>query len=56
MPRPSRRQQILDAALECFADLGFESTRVADIAVRAGVTPPAFYSHFASVQALAEEI
>ncbi|HEX8520351.1 MAG TPA: TetR family transcriptional regulator [Pseudonocardia sp.] len=40
---PGRLQQ---AALELFAERGFEQTTVEDIAVRAGVTKRTFFRHF----------
>ncbi|MDQ7911284.1 TetR family transcriptional regulator [Phytohabitans sp. ZYX-F-186] len=41
---PDRLQQ---AAMELFAERGFEATTVADIAARAGVTERTFFRHFA---------
>ena len=42
----SSRQALLDAALAEFSARGYESTTVADIAARAGVTTGALYAHF----------
>jgi len=45
--RPSRRQEIIDAAVKVFARTGFAETSVQDIAEEAGVVPTAVYYHFA---------
>src|SRR3990172_9580037 len=42
------RQSIIAAAARLFARKGYKRTRVADIIKEVGVTPPVFYSHFAS--------
>lgn len=41
-----RKQQILDAALELFADRGYAATRIADICRTAGVAKGLFYWYF----------
>jgi AcrR family transcriptional regulator len=46
----------LQAALECFAELGYDATRVRQVARRAGVSDAALYRHYPSMQALAEEL
>lgn len=46
------RSRILDAALDCFSERGYDATSVVDICQRAGVSKGAFYYHFASKQAL----
>jgi AcrR family transcriptional regulator len=52
-PRPgSRRDQILDAAMQCFASSGFRGTTTREIASRVGITEAALYRHFASKEAL----
>lgn len=56
LPRPSRKDAILQAALECFADLGYDATRVRHVAERAGVSEAALYRHYPSMQALAQEL
>jgi AcrR family transcriptional regulator len=53
VPRPgSRRDQILDAAMQCFASSGFRGTTTREIAGRVGITEAALYRHFASKEAL----
>jgi AcrR family transcriptional regulator len=56
LPRPSQKDKILQAALECFAELGYDATRVRHVADRAGVSDAAMYRHFPSMQALAQEL
>jgi AcrR family transcriptional regulator len=53
MPRASREPEILDAALACFAELGYDGTRVRHIAQRAGVSEAALYRHHPSKEAVA---
>jgi AcrR family transcriptional regulator len=54
--RPSRRQNLIDAAVELFALQPWEFVTVTDIVERAGMTPAAFYYHFSSREQLLEEI
>jgi len=42
--------------VECFAELGYDATRVRHIAERAGVSEAALYRHYPSMQALAQEL
>ena len=56
MPRPSQKDKILRAALETFAELGYDATRVRHVAARAGVSDAALYRHYPSMQALAQEL
>jgi AcrR family transcriptional regulator len=42
------RQRLLDAATEVFLEKGYEGTRVAEIARRAGLTTGAIYGNFGS--------
>lgn len=44
----SAKERILEAALELFADKGYDATGVQEIVVRAGVTKGALYHHFAA--------
>lgn len=55
-PRPSSRAAIMDAALSCFAQSGYDATRIRDIAQAAGVSEGALYRHFASKEELAREL
>jgi AcrR family transcriptional regulator len=54
MPRLSparaaaRRQQIIDAALICFAERGFHKATLRDVVRASGLSPGSIYSHFAS--------
>ncbi|MCC4317361.1 MULTISPECIES: TetR/AcrR family transcriptional regulator [Streptomyces] len=50
MPRwePNAAGRLQDAALELFAQQGFERTAVAEIAARAGLTERTFFNHFAN--------
>lgn len=48
MPRAERRAQLLDNAVEVFAERGYHGTSMDDIAARAGVTKPVLYQHFTS--------
>jgi AcrR family transcriptional regulator len=56
LPRPSQKDKILRAALECFAERGYDATRVRQIAERAEVSEAALYRHYPSVEALAQEL
>lgn len=49
---PGRRGEILDAALQVFADKGYAAGSMRDIASRVGVSEPALYRHFPGKQAL----
>ena len=42
----TRRATILDAAIPVFASLGYEQTRMADVAARVGVTEPVIFQNF----------
>jgi AcrR family transcriptional regulator len=44
---PNARGRLAEAALELFAERGYELTTVADIASRAGLTERTFFRHFA---------
>jgi TetR/AcrR family transcriptional regulator, transcriptional repressor of aconitase len=53
--RESRRDQIVDAALRCFADKGFQRTSMADISAASGLSAGAIYLQFAGKQQIALE-
>jgi AcrR family transcriptional regulator len=50
------RERLLDAAENVFGELGYDSTRVADIAARAGISHGMFYRHFADKDAILNTI
>jgi TetR/AcrR family transcriptional repressor of nem operon len=56
MPRPSVREQLVDAAADCFHETGINGTGVQEITRAAGVPKGSFYNHFESKEALAVEI
>jgi AcrR family transcriptional regulator len=51
--REARRDQIVDAALRCFAQKGFHRTSMADIIAEAGLSAGAIYLHFEGKQQIA---
>lgn len=51
-----RKQQLLDAAAELFADRGYGATRIADICAAAGVAKGLFYWYFPTKGALFAEL
>jgi AcrR family transcriptional regulator len=54
--RPSRRDEILRAAAQLFAERGSRAVGVDDVGAAVGVTGPAIYRHFASKDAMLAEI
>ncbi len=50
--RESRRRQIAQAALRCFARTGFQATSMADIIDESGLSAGAIYGHYASKEEL----
>jgi AcrR family transcriptional regulator len=50
------RSEILDAAVEAFAQMGYEAATMQDIASRAGYTAASLYTYFPSKQAIIEEL
>jgi len=50
----ARPDEVLDAALELFVEKGFATTRVEDIAARAGLSKGAVYLYFPSKEAILE--
>ncbi len=51
-----RRKEIIDAALLCFNELGYNNTGMADICQRAHASIGSIYHHFKSKEQLAAEI
>src|SRR3954468_22035898 len=56
LPAEERRRQLLDVALDIFAERGFHSTSMDEVANAAGVTKPVLYQHFPSKRALYVEL
>ncbi len=56
MPRPSQAAKILAAALACFAEAGYDATRIRTIAERAGVSEGALYRHYPSKESVAQAL
>lgn len=50
------RTRVLDAAVELFAERGYDGTSVSQVITRAGVAKGGFYHHFASKDALLYEV
>jgi len=55
-PEPGARDRVLDAAVELFAEQGYDGTSVAQVIDRAELTKGGFYHHFASKEALLYEV
>ena len=53
---PSRREQILRAAAQLFAERGSRNVGVDDVGAAVGVTGPAIYRHFAGKDAMLAEM
>jgi AcrR family transcriptional regulator len=56
LPAAERRERILAAATEVFAERGYADARMAEIAARAGVVASVIYDHFGSKRELAVEL
>ena len=54
--RPTRREQLLDAAAELFARYGFHGVGIDDIGRAVGISGPALYRHFRSKDAMLAEM
>jgi AcrR family transcriptional regulator len=50
------RTRVLDAALACFIELGYEQTTIARIRERSGVSNGALFHHFATKEAIADAL
>lgn len=51
-----RKERILDAAGELFAERGFGAVPIGDIAAQVGITGPAIYRHYRTKEALLESL
>jgi AcrR family transcriptional regulator len=56
MPASDARTRVLDAAVDLFAEHGYDGTSVNQVIARAGVAKGGFYHHFASKEALLYEV
>ena len=52
----ARRQQILTAALHCFAQEGYQKTTMQDVARKAGLSAGSLYNYFESKEAMVEAL
>lgn len=55
-PVPDRHAEIVAAALELFATIGYRATTMAQIGDRLGIRGPSLYKHVASKQEMLDEI
>jgi AcrR family transcriptional regulator len=53
---PVRKQEIIEAALACFTELGYDRTSISAIRGRAGASTGSVYHHFGSKEQLAGEV
>src|SRR5258708_14203318 len=56
IPKESKRQAILDAALACFASKGFAETTMEDIRKLSGASTGSIYHHFSNKELLARAL
>jgi len=56
MPKPSLRENILDAGLKAMFRTGYHGTSVRDVATEAGAPVGSFTNHFRSKEAFASEV
>lgn len=54
--KAERRQQLLDASAQLFADRGFYSVSIEDLGATVGISGPAVYRYFPSKEALLAEL
>ena len=52
----TRRQELLSIAAELFAERGYKATTVRDIADAAGILSGSLYHHFATKEAMVDEL
>ena len=52
----SRRQTIIDAAVDLFSEVGYANTEIHDILKRGAITKGAFFSHFPTKEAVVSAI
>ena len=52
----SRRNQIIDAAVKCFAQKGFHQTSMQDIVSESGFSPGAIYLYFKSKEEIIKTV
>ncbi|HEY4536352.1 MAG TPA: TetR/AcrR family transcriptional regulator [Enteractinococcus sp.] len=52
LPRDQRRAQLIDVALDVFAERGYAQTTMDDVAQRAAVSKPVLYQHFTNKREL----
>jgi len=56
MSAPDARSRVLEAAVDLFADQGYDGTSVAQVIAKADVAKGGFYHHFASKEELLYEV
>lgn len=56
MEKNNTRQEILEAALDCFSVNGYEATSISQLAEAVGIRKASLYSHFASKQDILDTI
>jgi TetR/AcrR family transcriptional regulator, transcriptional repressor for nem operon len=56
MPRPSMREQLIEAAYDRFHEYGFNGSGIKDITDAAGTPKGSFYNHFGSKESMAVEV
>ncbi|MER8072239.1 TetR family transcriptional regulator C-terminal domain-containing protein [Streptomyces sp. NPDC094034] len=56
MPRPSMREQLIEAASDRFHEHGFNGSGIKDITDTAGTPKGSFYNHFDSKESMAVEV
>src|SRR5262249_20764298 len=54
--RVSTRDRVLQSALDCFTELGYDRTTITRIRQRSGVSNGALFHHFPNKEAIAEAL